>query len=400
VNDCWLLLVESNTTGTGRDFAEAARRHGLRPVLLTATPWRYPYAVELELDVVRADTGDVDAVVRACQELGSANISGVVTSSDLFVHTAAVVARRLGHVGPDPDAVATCRDKAAQRRRLASHGVPVPDFSVCATVDDVVEAASVLGTPVVVKPSTGTGSRGVRLCEDPATAGAWARHLFVGDRLPPSSEVLVETEVHGPEYSVEVIDGTVVGITGKHVGDRPYFVETGHDFPAGLRGRQQDALISHASAAVRAVGLNQGPAHVEVKLRDEQPVLIEINPRLAGGLIPRLIQYATGRDMVDEVVARAAGRCPLATSRRDRHAAIRFLLPRAGVVTSVSGLDRARSTEHVVDVVCTASQGAQLTIEHSFADRHGHVITVADRPETAVVAACKAHACIQIMTDQ
>jgi lysylphosphatidylglycerol synthetase-like protein (DUF2156 family) len=47
----WFALVESNTTGTGRDFAEAARAHGLRPVLLARSPERYPYAAELGLDV-------------------------------------------------------------------------------------------------------------------------------------------------------------------------------------------------------------------------------------------------------------------------------------------------------------------------------------------------------------
>lgn len=33
-----LVLVESNTTGTGRMFAAAARRLGLTPVLLAAEP--------------------------------------------------------------------------------------------------------------------------------------------------------------------------------------------------------------------------------------------------------------------------------------------------------------------------------------------------------------------------
>ena len=36
-----LAMVESNTTGTGRAFATAARARGLRPVLLSARPERY-----------------------------------------------------------------------------------------------------------------------------------------------------------------------------------------------------------------------------------------------------------------------------------------------------------------------------------------------------------------------
>ena len=57
------VLVESNTTGTGRDFAEAARRHGLRPVLLASSPARYPYAAELGLETRAVDTGCAEPFV-------------------------------------------------------------------------------------------------------------------------------------------------------------------------------------------------------------------------------------------------------------------------------------------------------------------------------------------------
>ena len=41
-----LVLVESNTTGSGRLFCAAARRLGLRPVVLARDPGRYPYLIE------------------------------------------------------------------------------------------------------------------------------------------------------------------------------------------------------------------------------------------------------------------------------------------------------------------------------------------------------------------
>ena len=41
--DEWLVLLESNTTGSGRLFCSAARELGLRPVVLSRDPGRYPY---------------------------------------------------------------------------------------------------------------------------------------------------------------------------------------------------------------------------------------------------------------------------------------------------------------------------------------------------------------------
>ena len=57
-----LAMVESNTTGTGRAFATAARARGLRPVLLSARPERYPWVAEDGVDVARVDTTDPAAV--------------------------------------------------------------------------------------------------------------------------------------------------------------------------------------------------------------------------------------------------------------------------------------------------------------------------------------------------
>ncbi|WP_433338049.1 ATP-grasp domain-containing protein [Spirillospora sp. CA-294931] len=393
----WFALVESNTTGTGRDFAEAARRQGMRPVLLTRAPERYPYVAELGLDVRPVDTTDEEAVLAACRDLGSDGLAGISSSSEVFVRVAAAVGRSLGLPAPDPGAIALCRDKAETRRHLARHGVAVPEFFACTTPAMVEKAVAELAEPAVVKPSQGTGSQGVRVCDDPAAAGWWARRLLHGDGVPAATTVLVEREIRGPEYSVEVIDGTVVGITAKHVGSRPYFVETGHDFPARTSGPRGAALRSTTLAALRAVGLTTGPAHVELRLDGEEPCLIEINPRLAGGLIPRLVGRALGRDLVSEVVAQAAGRpSPTPDARPERCSSIRFLLPGEGTVASVSGLDLARSGRHVDEVVCTVSPGMRLEVEHSFKDRRGHVISVADRPEDAVAAAEHARGCIEI----
>src|SRR5689334_17423440 len=90
-----LVLVESNTTGTGRLFPRAARELGLHPVLLAADPDRYGSLGGAE--TVRADTGSVDAVIDACRSIGrDRRVVGVTTSSDYYVGTAAAAAVALG----------------------------------------------------------------------------------------------------------------------------------------------------------------------------------------------------------------------------------------------------------------------------------------------------------------
>ena len=59
----WLVFVESNTSGTGRLFAKAAREQGLTPVLLSLDAARYPYVIEDNLLTVEVDTRDQHSVL-------------------------------------------------------------------------------------------------------------------------------------------------------------------------------------------------------------------------------------------------------------------------------------------------------------------------------------------------
>jgi biotin carboxylase len=211
-----------------------------------------------------------------------------------------------------------------------------------------------------------------------------------------TSTVLVEREITGPEFSVEVVAGQVVGVTAKHLGPPPYFVEHGHDFPAPAPQPVTDALSAAALEAVRACGLADGAAHLEYRWADDRPWLIEINPRLAGGLIPRLVRHALGRDLVAEVVALAAGRAIEPAEHRLAHASIRFVVPPAGHVVKVSGVDDAGRMAGVVEAVCTVAPGQHIVPDNSFTDRRGHVIAVGPTAAVAVERVEAAHSQIRI----
>jgi S-sulfo-L-cysteine synthase (3-phospho-L-serine-dependent) len=380
MSDAWLVLVESNTTGSGRLFCECARRLGLRPVLIAKDPARYPYVAADRVEHRVADTGSAAAVLAACHDLDGP-IAGATSSSEYFIATAAEAARSLGLPHPDPDAVRACRDKHAQRVTLSAAGVSCPLFAPARSPQEAVAAAELIGYPVVVKPVSGTGSIAVRLGQDSAQVRAAAAHAFAAPdpALPPQETVLVEEYLTGAEYSAELIDDQVVGVTRKLLGPEPYFVETGHDFPAPLPGPGKMALGQLAVAAVRALGLGWGGAHVELRYSSAgHPCVVEVNPRLAGGMIPRAVQEATGVDMIYHVVAAAAGRPEPLRPQPGRAASIRFLVAeREGMLTGVDGIDEAREVPGVVEVGITAQAGQPVTPRHSFRDRLGYVIAAA-----------------------
>ncbi|MBT2400079.1 ATP-grasp domain-containing protein [Streptomyces sp. ISL-100] len=386
----WLAFLESNTTGTGREFCAAARARGFRPVLLTRDPGRYPYVSQDGVATRVLDTGDLSAVLDACAALvADGGLAGVVSSSEYFVSAAAHAAAKLALPAADGDAVARCRDKEAQRLALETGGVPVPAFVAVDDVEKAVRAADAIGHPVVLKPVSGSGSVGVRLCRDPDETRSWAGELLGratderGNPLP--TRILVEAAVTGPEFSVETFDGAVVAVVAKHLGPQPYFVETGHDVPAPVPHATAAALGDTALRALSALGLGWGAAHTELRMSADGPVVIEVNPRLAGGMIPVAVRAATGVDLVDAVIARAAGQTPAPAASGAGHAAVRFVrAEKEGRIAAVDGVQAAAAAPGVVAATAGTAAGRTVRITHSFQDRLGCVVATGPDADRAV----------------
>jgi biotin carboxylase len=206
--------------------------------------------------------------------------------------------------------------------------------------------------------------------------------------LPPQPAVMVEEYLTGAEFSVEMLDLDIVGVTAKRLGPEPYFLEVGHDFPACVPAPHAAAVGAAARHALLAVGLGWGPAHVEVRYGPAGARIIEVNPRLAGGMIPRVVEHATGIDMVWHAVARAAGRSEAPVATRQRYASIRFLVAQhGGRFAGLDGLTEARAVPQVVEVEPIRAVGTDVVVRHAFTDRLGYVIAVAPSGDAAAAAA-------------
>lgn len=391
-----VIFIESNTSGTGQTFVRTAGEMGFVPVLVTTKPERYAFAAgEPGLRVMSvADTADADALHRALADAfgGGAGIAAVTSSSEYSIPVAAALARRLGLPGPDPDAIERCRDKGYQRTRLHAAGVGVPPFREADSVPSAVEAARALGWPVVVKPVDGSGSVGVRLCEDESAVAAHAGALLArgaNERgIAPAPRLLVEALARGAEFSVETFSGRVIGITRKHLGALPDFVETGHDYPACAAPEEERALVDAVLRGTEALGLGWGPQHWELRVEGDRAAVIEVNPRLAGGFIPELVRRAQGIDLVRATLELATGGAPDVAAKAARFASIRFLLsPGDGTLGAPSGLDDAAAVPGVEEVRMYKAPGDAVVRAGDFRDRVGHVVAGADTPEAARAAA-------------
>jgi biotin carboxylase len=397
-----LIFIESNTSGTGRLFVSTARRLGIEPVMLTEDPLRYPYLEQDEVEVVRQSCLDLTSLDRCLDDLARACcVAGIYSSSEYFIETAAELALRRRLPGPDPQAVRDCRDKWSQYQRLQAARVAVPRTMLARSSQEASDAAQNIGMPVVLKPSRGTGSVGVRLCSNSSEVQLHAAQLLAvreNERgIPVPQEVLVQEYIQWPEYSAEVFGGRLLGITRKHVSEEPYFVETGHDFPFVFLESEGGAVTRAILRALEAVGMLWGPVHIEFRFHGGRFTVMEINPRLAGGFIPELVRLATGIDLVQATILLTTGKEPELTPAWQKHASIRFLrAPAAGTLEELAQLGNVVVLPEVADVQIYKKPGDRLTIWHDFRDRIGHVICVGDDGPSAALAAERARENIKI----
>ncbi|WSQ12846.1 ATP-grasp domain-containing protein [Streptomyces sp. NBC_01231] len=379
-----LAFLESNTTGTGMLALRTAVRLGFEPVLLAEDPARYAGLDATGCLTVTCDTGSDPDVLRALREAtGGRTVAGTTTTSDFYLEGTARLAAALDLPGHAPQTVAACRDKSLTRTALRDAGVPQPAFAAVTDPAGAAAAVASVGLPCVVKPVDGSGSQDVLWCADAATAEEHvARVLAVTENVrgqATAGKALVEEYARGPEYSVEMFcadgEAVCVGVTQRTVTALPYFVETGHVFPAALPEAASAELAETARQALKAVGFDRGPAHVEMRMTDLGPAVVEINARPAGGMIPELVRTATGIDLLEQQMRAAAGYPVRLLADRARHAGIRFLTARrAGRLVAVTGTERAERVPGVEQVVTTASPGSAVRPPQDAYDRLGHVI--------------------------
>ncbi|WMD05610.1 acetyl-CoA carboxylase biotin carboxylase subunit family protein [Streptomyces sp. FXY-T5] len=332
-----LVLVVSPGDETYRGYLLEQVAAAYDVVLLTgAEPsWEKPFIV----DHAVVDLTDPTALLAAGWALAERHdLAGVVTWDEWHLVPTARLARALGLSSTSVEVMRACRNKATARTLFARHGVPSAASMKARTLLEAGLATMTLGYPAVIKPAASAGSIGVIRVDQPEELpGAFKFASAGASRSREDTGVLVEEYLDGPEVSVECVTHrgatTAVAVTRKHLGPAPYFDETGHTVDA------TDPLLAQvapaAAAAVKALGISDGVQHVELRLVDGRPRLIEVNARIGGDMIGHLVRLATGIDLPKAAADLACGTPPDLTPTRSGAAGIRMLYPAAsGALTA------------------------------------------------------------------
>jgi phosphoribosylglycinamide synthetase, ATP-grasp (A) domain len=329
-------------------------------------------------------TIDEEGVYQAARKFRADGIMTLAT--DMPMRSVAYAANKLGLVGISYDTAIKATDKGEMIKAFEASNVEHPWYYILSSLDELETVENRITFPCISKPVDNAGSRGVMLVHSRGELNEAVKYSSLNGR---NGGVIIEEYLEGSEVSVEIIvvDGTVhiLQITDKLTTGAPHFVEMGHSQPSQLEDENIDAIRDLAVRAVRSVGINNGPAHVEIMLTKKGPRMIELGARMGGDCITtHLVPLSTGIDMIKATIDICLGDVPDLEYKFHKGSAIRYLRQSHGTIQKIEGVETAKSYEGVKQVTFVKEIGDSVKNINSSVDRIGYVIAQAESAVQAV----------------
>ncbi len=173
-------------------------------------------------------------------------------------------------------------------------------------IDDVNTFINKNGTSVL-KPIYGTASKSVLKINNVEKNKEQIEKLMQ-DCF--DQDLVIEEYIDGKEYALE---GTIINSELKKIVifdkpveyKHPYFEESIYITPSELSSEAEKRVVSIVDKACKKIGLEDGPVHVEFKINENQIFIIEVNPRMIGGLCSRCLSFGLFKVSLEEIILHA-----------------------------------------------------------------------------------------------
>jgi carbamoyl-phosphate synthase large subunit len=190
-------------------------------------------------------------------------------------------------IGAKLEAIRTAENRDRFKEAMTEIGLSVPESGFAHDMQEALEAAAVVGFPLIVRPSFILGGTGTGIAADDE---AFRRLAAAGLAASPVSEILVERSIAGwKEFELEVMrdgaDNCVVVCSIENFD--PMGVHTGDSITVApaqtLSDVEYQKMRDAAFACIRRVGVESGGSNIQfaVDPRAGGMLVIEMNPRVS-----------------------------------------------------------------------------------------------------------------------
>ncbi|GGY06515.1 hypothetical protein GCM10007160_37590 [Litchfieldella qijiaojingensis] len=364
----------------------------------------YMQAKELGLNIVGVDPGDKACCKKIADiyydyDLGDISklkdvvnkhsVTGVMTlAADYPISSIGQLNDEYGFSGISYEVAKIVTNKSKMREVVKKFNVKCPKWTLVANINNLCDFDFDINktSPIIVKPVDSSGGRGVTFLNKGSEVFLMEEAIRYANNFSKAGQVIVEEFVSGSEFSAETVTfqgvTQIISITEKITSQEPYFMEIGHNVPYQFDEIENKVVEFFIEKVIQATGINNSPAHIEFKMRDGEPVLIEVGARLGGGFITTdLVPLATGYNMVSAAIMLSLGRKPELQKTLHRAASIRFFIPSPGCIKSIKGFSDVKNINGVSSIFCDYKIGEIIPVIRDASGRKAYIIGVAESLE-------------------
>ena len=255
---------------------------------------------------------DKEKTLEAAKKL---EIDGIMSfACDPGVVTAAYVAEQMGlpNVGPYKS-VCILQNKGLFREFLTKNGFTVPTAKGYKNIDEALKDVDMFHWPVIVKPTDSAGSKGVKRVDDPKNLKTSIEYAL---SFSHSDEFIIEDFITQHGYSSDTDSFSVNGEL-KFVSfnsqrfDRdaknPY-TPAAYSWPSSMTAEHQEELKNEIQRLIKLLGMKTAVYNIETREgTDGKAYIMELSPRGGGNRLSECLRYATGVDMITNMVKYSVG---------------------------------------------------------------------------------------------
>ena len=404
-----IVIVEPNFYG--REFIYYCKQKGYQLTLIISdekNPQTLGYADDFDGDTIVADTLSYEETHDALEAYDNIdNVDALIAGYEYVLPITARLCETFNFFSNRYETMQKARIKNMAKAQWKKDGVSTADFYLAKGVDALRQASSTFPYPYIIKPVDGSCSENVFFIENDAD---FSRAIDILQEYKTSymnmrvlQNFLIERYIQGPEYSVELFlqEGKEIwaSATEKQTTAPDFFVETQHVLPLPEGKEIEKVLVDESLKAAHSLQYRHGPAHVEIKMKNDIPYIIEFNGRPGGDMITtRLLRLALGIDFYGAHIEQSLGKkLPSLQPTKHRAASIAyFFAPETGYIDEINGLDTLGATDCLVEYKFNARAGDFVKKPEFSDDRIGYVIALADTPQEAKKAAALARDSVTI----
>lgn len=289
---------------------EAAKKEGYYSIVCDINP--SAVGAPLADEFLPVSTKDRDGLLIAAK---SRHIDGIVANSEYAMCDVAYIANQMDLVGNPENAVEILSSKSGFRTIQKTEGLFTPVFLEDASIEQILTENETLPYPIVIKPDKSSGTRSVATITDPREHDAIRKAIYSARTVSRNGKAIAEEFIPMPTRTV--IEGEIFlhnreilwdGLFNSVRSQNLPMIPMTYVFPLNEEERRICRLKEALSKAFCTAGIVHGEYNIEMFFTvDDEPFLIELNPRQGGNDLPQYVQESCGIDMTRLLVTTAMG---------------------------------------------------------------------------------------------